>query len=289
VQVGYKGQAGFLTLVLLGCFFGSVVIVRAAPADAVLNLVAVNPNPEAHSLFMQLPENIRIARVAPRMGVELPTHEGCAFRFRQWSAKRECHRAGFFFGSQHVVPERGLGIDKYWPLREWTEGQFHSKFSENSNRLAKVTERNSDEGGLWRLFQRRTVNQHAIATIYNARGIRLSWEDIRTFAVNVGDDRAPKMSTLPCADQDEKSGKKSQKSVGNFESETEYRPEFGSLLTAFVALTGAYFALMAGMTRLDDGYRVIGILWLLVGTGLDFSGSIGLLIGMDPWSLWGRI
>lgn len=63
---------------------------------------------------------------------------------------------------------------------------------------------------------------------------------------------------------------------------------FASLLSALLGLTLAMPLGIAGGVMLISGRYLFGGLCLLLALGLAFSSTIGLLLGLDLWSLWRR-
>lgn len=66
----------------------------------------------------------------------------------------------------------------------------------------------------------------------------------------------------------------------------ERRPELGSLLSAIFCLGLAFPVGAAGQDAWHAGRRFLGSLGLGFGFLLGPYGIIGLLLGLDPWSLW---
>src|SRR5262249_14125843 len=75
--------------------------------------------------------------------------------------------------------------------------------------------------------------------------------------------------------------------IRNFQSVAkERRPELGSLLTSVLALCLAFFLGAEGDNLYNRGFRWSGRLVLASGPLLIVYAVFGLLLGLDPWSIW---
>ena len=62
----------------------------------------------------------------------------------------------------------------------------------------------------------------------------------------------------------------------------EYRPEFGSLVAAILSVAAAAVCLVFGRYLGGIG----GLICIICALLLVFSGTVGLLFGLDLWSLY---
>lgn len=69
---------------------------------------------------------------------------------------------------------------------------------------------------------------------------------------------------------------------------SEYRPELASLVGSIIGTVGAFMLQIHGWGRWDDGYRAYGAAIIIASYALAISSIGGLLVGLDPWSLWER-
>jgi hypothetical protein len=79
-----------------------------------------------------------------------------------------------------------------------------------------------------------------------------------------------------------------QETIGDLYSVSEYRPKLASLVSSIIGIIGAFILCVRGAGWWDDGYRAYGAAITIAGYALVISSIAGLLVGLDPWSLWER-
>jgi len=97
---------------------------------------------------------------------------------------------------------------------------------------------------------------------------------------------SPKPVSLTRSDEYEQPSENGEPEIRNSGSMPKDNPKFASFISAATAVVVSVCLQWWGWARLSDGRRIRGALYLGVGALLTFSGTVGLLLGFDPFSLW---
>ena len=90
---------------------------------------------------------------------------------------------------------------------------------------------------------------------------------------------------------DQQKSENGQKAIGDFQPRPPKNmegPVFASLISAFIGILVSLPLGIVGGVLLLDGRRLVGGVCVVVALCLAFCSTVGLLIGMDLWSLWRR-
>jgi hypothetical protein len=110
----------------------------------------------------------------------------------------------------------------------------------------------------------------------------------RPLLANDGSNRSVEFETLPTSDKDQQPGEEREQRIGNLQLMTKNQkgPVFGSFLCSFAGIILAIILFFSGFRLWESYWRLIGFLCIAAGIVVDFSATIGLLINLDPLSLW---
>lgn len=99
-----------------------------------------------------------------------------------------------------------------------------------------------------------------------------------------------KKNTLNGTNHNQQKGEDRQKAVSDFQprSKNIEGPVFASLISAFLGILISLPLGIAGGLLLLNGRWLAGGICVVVALCVAFSSTVGLLIGMDLWSLWRR-
>jgi hypothetical protein len=87
--------------------------------------------------------------------------------------------------------------------------------------------------------------------------------------------------------EEQQRGKRSNKRIGNFKSvPVERRPELGSLIFAVLCLGLAFPTTAFAIDAWNAGRGIIGGVTFGFVTLMGLQSTIGLLLGLDGWSIW---